>query len=74
MIREKIDIHNTSRRYHQAIETLKKDKSVSEKNKQFIVQFLKDAELGKTVLKKQKKKIGKRACLKYFYLLKTSMY
>jgi integrase len=73
MIREKIDIHNTSKRYHQAIETLKTDKTISAKNKQLIIQFLRDAELGKTVLKKQKKKIGKRACLKYLYLLKTSV-
>ncbi len=72
MNRQKIDIHNTVERYHKAIEALKKDNVLSKENKQLILQFLRDAELGKTVLKKQKKKIGKRACLKYFYLLKTT--
>ncbi len=71
MIREKIDIHNTINKYGHAKKQLAKDKMVSKKNKELIFDFLRDAELGKTVLKKQKKKIEKRTCLKYLNNLKV---
>ncbi len=74
MSRQKIDIHNSHQRYAHAKEQLKKDKQFSQRNKEFLLSFLRDAELGKTVLKKQKKRINSRTCLKYSHLLKICAY
>ena len=65
MNRQKIDIHNSAKKYAAAKERWKKDRSISKRNREIILNFLQDAELGKTILHKQKKKIGDRACLKY---------
>ncbi|MBI5072368.1 tyrosine-type recombinase/integrase [Candidatus Woesearchaeota archaeon] len=67
----KIDIHKTPEKYQSTKEELRKDNCLSERNKELILNFLRDAELGKTVLYKQKKEIGKRTCLKYLHNLKT---
>mgnify|MGYP001557956592 CR=1 FL=1 len=71
MNQTKIDIHKTPERYQKAKQDLKSDKYLSERNKELILNFLRDAELGKTVLCKQKKEIEKRTCLKYLHNLKT---
>lgn len=71
MNRQKIDIHNSAKRYAAAKERWKNDKSLSKRNRELILTFLREAELGKTVLNKQKKKIEDRACLKYGNNLKT---
>lgn len=71
MNRQKIDIHNSAKKYAIAKERWKNDNSLSKRNRELILTFLGEAELGKTVLHKQKKKIGNRACLKYGNNLKT---
>ena len=53
-----IDIHNLDRYFQNKVEKIKKDKELSDKNKQIILDYLRDSELGKTIKKGQKKKIG----------------
>jgi len=70
MISEKIDIHGIDDRYERALKKLEKDKSILLVNKELILKFLKDAELGKTVKNREKKKIHSGRCLKYLVFLK----
>ena len=65
----KIDIHGFSNQIRYGEARLSRDQSISEKNKQLILQFLRDCELGKTVKKGQKKKIGKARQMKYMSTL-----
>jgi len=67
----KIDIHDTKNDYLTALESIGKDKTLSEHNKQLIFAFLKDAEIGKTIKSGQKKKIGIARRLKYISVLKA---
>ena len=54
----RIDIHNLRKSFHTALENLKIDDAIPDRNKAFILEFLRDAELGKTIKKGRKKKIG----------------
>lgn len=66
---EKIDIHNSA----QIAETSKaaiKSAEISAKNKEIILDFLRDCELGKTVKNKAKKRIGAHRIAKYASQLK----
>ncbi len=71
MERTKIDIHKTKEKYERAKERLRNDGSISQRNRELILGFLRDAELGKTVLHRQKKQLCKRTCSKYLTNLKT---
>lgn len=58
----KIDIYDIENRYRVRLENFQKDKA--NKNKDFILDFLRDCELGKTVKNRGKKKIGTATRLK----------
>jgi len=66
----KIDVHKTDLKYQKAREILESDKSISLINKAHIQNFLDDCQLGKTVLKRAKKKIKPNRLIKYLYTLK----
>ncbi len=67
----RIDIHGLNEEYPVAIKTLENDNRISQKNKDSILRFLRDAELGKTIKNKQRKKLGVARRLKYIGVLKT---
>lgn len=58
-------MHDNKRRYELAIARLKSDPTISERNKEIILRFIRDAALGKTILGRAKKRIG-RARLKHY--------
>lgn len=55
---DRIDIHNYGKRYEALKRKLRKDASLNPRNKQLILDYLRDSELGKTIWKGQKRKIG----------------
>lgn len=67
---EKIDIHNSKRRYQKSKQKFLLNNFVSSRNKELIISFLNDCELGKTLRKRQKKLIKERRLFKYLYHLK----
>jgi len=66
----KIDIHNINKKYQSALTHLEHNEDIIPQNKKLILKFLKDAELGKTIKKGQKKKIGAGRCLKMLTMLR----
>ncbi|MEP0828490.1 MAG: site-specific integrase [bacterium] len=66
----KIDIHQRGLKYQRYLSNLENDLSIYPENRTLILDFLRDCELGKTVLGRAKKKIGKARCLKYLELLR----
>ncbi|MFQ5821695.1 MAG: hypothetical protein ACE5I5_17050, partial [Candidatus Heimdallarchaeota archaeon] len=67
---EKLDIHGIRERYRKALARFKKDKTLLAVNKRLILEFLRDAELGKTIKNRAKKKIGESRLAKYLYRLR----
>lgn len=67
----KIDVHHHVASFESAVESLRNDSSLSRRNRELILDFLRDAELGKTVRSGQKKKLGVSRRLKYIVILKT---
>lgn len=65
-----IDVHNSKLRYQKAIEIYKKSNEGYGKNRQYILGFLNDCQLGKTVLHRAKKMIKPNRLLKYLYSLR----
>ncbi len=55
---EFIDIHKKEKFFQNKLKKLQTDKNLSEKNREIILRYLKESELGKTIKKGQKKKIG----------------
>lgn len=66
----KIDIHQRKAKYEIALKKFEADDSIIHKNKELILEFLRDCQLGKTILGKSKKKIGVARCFKYLGILK----
>jgi integrase/recombinase XerD len=66
----KIDIHHLSARYKAQEEHLMADQAVTERNKRLIRDFLRDCELGKTILEGQRKKLGTARLVKYAGMLR----
>lgn len=66
----KIDIHDMPSQIRAGEARLRRDSTVTERNKVLILEFLRDCELGKTVRDSQKKKIGKARVTKYLVLLR----
>ena len=66
----KIDIHGFTRKLRTGEASLLRDETITERNKQLILQFLRDCELGKTVKRSQKKRIGKARQVKYLGALR----
>ncbi len=67
---EEIDIHNAEYRYQIAIKNFRNDPDATDANKTYIQDFLSDCQIGKTILKKAKKKIKAKRLMKYLYILK----
>lgn len=65
----KIDIHGVERKYEVRLNKLETDKNILPRNRDLILKFLRDAQLGKTIKQGEKKKIGKSRCLKYISFL-----
>ena len=68
--REKKDIHHQNRSYKTALGKLETDTDIVPRNKELILQFIRDCRLGKTLKGRQKKSIGTARCLKYVHILK----
>ncbi len=66
---EKKDIHNLEKNYHTTYEKLENDSCIILKNKNLIINFLRDSRLGKTLKNRRKKVVEKARCLKYLQLL-----
>ena len=66
----KLDIHHFGDRLRNGETHLLRDDSITDNNKRLILDFLRDCELGKTVLKSQKKQISKGRIVKYLGHLK----
>ena len=66
---KKIEIHTSGNGYKSRLNTLKHDKEVIPENKKFIINFLHDAELGKTNHNRAKKKVGESRLRKYISVL-----
>ena len=69
-ILKKIDIHSDEIRYEKALESLKKDKSIGSLNKAHVLRFLNDCQIGKTVLRRAKKRIKTNRLIKYLFTLR----
>jgi len=67
---EKLDIHKVKATYRIALARFQKDKTILPANKKLILEFLRDAELGKTIKNRAKKKIGESRLAKYLYRLR----
>jgi len=67
---EKLDIHGIKEQYVTALDRFNKDKTILSENKKLILEFIRDAELGKTIKNKAKKKIGEARLTKYLYRLR----
>lgn len=57
---DKIDIYDSERAYRKIVEKTKNSPTIHPENKIWILKYLQDSELGKTILKGQKRKIGAR--------------
>ena len=66
---KKINIHTSGNGYESRLNTLKQDKGISPENKKLIIEFLHDAELGKTNHGRAKKKVGESRLKKYISVL-----
>lgn len=65
----KIDVHRCAQAYVRRLENLEQDKSISEVNKRYILEFVRACHLGKTIFTRQRKRIQEKRLLKYLYLL-----
>ncbi len=67
---QKKDIHNRERGFNTTKLNLENDIIIIKENKEFILKFIRDCRLGKTLKNRQKKSIGVARCLKYIQVLK----
>lgn len=67
---QKNDIHNREKHFITARTNLETDQVIIKENKEFILKFIRDCRLGKTLKNRQKKSIGVARCLKYIQILK----
>ena len=68
--REKRDIHNVKRQFQSAVTRLEVDRNLLPRNRELIIDFIRDCRLGKTVKKREKKIIGEGRCLRYISQLR----
>lgn len=66
---KKIEIHTSGNGYKSRLNTLKQEKEIIPENKKFIIDFLHDAELGKTNHNRARKKVGESRLKKYISTL-----
>jgi integrase len=62
-----IDIRNTQQTYENTVRRFKADGAISERNKEILLRFLRDAALGKTILGRAKKRIGPSRLTSYIH-------
>ncbi len=67
---QKKDIHNREKQFNNARIKLEMDEVIIKKNRDFILRFIRDCRLGKTLKNRQKKSIGVARCLKYIQILR----
>ncbi|MEK0338431.1 MAG: hypothetical protein QQN41_13455, partial [Nitrosopumilus sp.] len=67
---QKRDIHNREEQFVKAKTRLEENQIIIQENRDFILQFIRDCQLGKTLKNRQKKSIGVARCLKYIQILK----
>ncbi|MFH1683131.1 MAG: site-specific integrase [Candidatus Woesearchaeota archaeon] len=67
---DRIDIHNMDRVYADCKRKIERDSSLHPRNREIILQYLRDSELGKTIKKGQKRKIGSARNVRVAGLLK----
>ncbi len=67
---QKKDIHNREKYFITASTNLEADQVIIKENREFILNFIRDCRLGKTLKNRQKKSIGVARCLKYIQILK----
>jgi integrase/recombinase XerD len=67
----KLDIHDLPTRLASQERILKADSAITERNKEFIRRFIHDCDLGKTLLDRQKKKVGLARLVKYLIHLRS---
>jgi hypothetical protein len=70
MATTQIDVHNSAECYERELARLHRDEGISAENKQIIVEFLNACQLGKTILGREKKRLGEKRLLKYLYALR----
>lgn len=68
---QKIEIHDSEKQFERSKELLMKDSSICEKNKEIILQFILDCEMGKTLKNTAKKKIGIRRLTRLMDILRN---
>ncbi|GAB6909667.1 hypothetical protein DESC_540015 [Desulfosarcina cetonica] len=71
---EEIDVHNSEASYQKTLDNFRTDLGVNPKNRDYILNFLSDCQIGKTVIKKAKKKIRSKRLLKYLSVMKKADY
>jgi hypothetical protein len=67
----KLDIHDLPARLVSQKKRLECDPSISPENKTLILEFIRDCELGKTLLDRQRKKVGMARLVKYLIHLRS---
>ena len=67
---EKRDIHHRKRQYLRSLNSIENDKIIVKRNRELILKFVRDCRLGKTLRKRQKKRIGVARCQKYIDILR----
>lgn len=70
MEEEFIDMRNLQQHLERSIARLKADETISSRNKELILNFVRDAALGKTIIGRAKKKIGPARQLGYIAQLR----
>lgn len=70
VVPEKIDVYGRKHEYEMALAKFKQESNVCAVKKEYILEFLRDCQLGKTVLKRQKKRIKEKRLLKNLQTLK----
>lgn len=68
---DKIDVYGINRKYINYKARIENDSTIIPKNRELILKYLRDSELGKTILKGQKKKIGNARNLRVISILRN---
>ena len=70
MATEKIDVHKSRHNYEKELARLHREEKICAANKQIIFDFLNACQLGKTIIGREKKKLGEKRLVKYLYALR----
>ncbi len=67
---EKIDVHHAREQYAKGLARLEADTTMCAKNKHYVLSYLRDASLGKTILGRQHKRINDKRLVKAITMLR----